>query len=364
MEDQTQHKKHRLGSLFNLLFSLVVGVYIAALACYLLLRALFGDRFWWLSLVNTFAYLIFLPLLVLLPAALVFKMRRNALRLIPVALIGGLWLAPYYFPKTPKISVPAGQTLRALTFNVWGYNPRMDEVVTWVRASGADVVLLQEITPQHTQDVLPTLYDLYPYHYDQEDMQHWNGRGTYNTTLSRYPILSVEEVDLQTPDTSNPVRIVLDMNGQKVAVYNVHMAWPGSKPRFALPARLNSYYTRVLLGYSDKIRNAQINSLLDHLKSEPYPYIVAGDFNTSDQTPTYNLLASHLHDSFREGGSGLGGSWPVSSARGLPGFIPPLIRIDYIWHSDSFQTINVQQGPPLGSDHLALLATLALSPTS
>jgi endonuclease/exonuclease/phosphatase family metal-dependent hydrolase len=127
---------------------------------------------------------------------------------------------------------------------------------------------------------------------------------------------------------------------------------------------LNNFYARAVLGYSDKLRNAQINSLLDHLKVEPYPYIVAGDFNTSDQTPTYNLLASHLHDSFREGGTGLGASWPVSSARGLPGFIPPLIRIDYIWHSDSFQTISAQQGPPLGSDHLALTATLALLPTS
>lgn len=364
MEDHTQNKKHRLGSLFHLLFSFIVGLYIAALAVYLLLRALFGDRFWWLSLVNTFAYFVFLPLLVLLPAALVFKMRRNALRLIPVALIGGLWLAPYYLPRSPNASILAGQTLRALTFNVWGNNQHMDDVETWIRNSGADVVMLQEITPQHTQDVLPRLYERYPYHYDQEDTHHWNGTANYNTTLSRYPIVSIEEVNLGTPDTSNPVRIVLDVNGQKVAVYNVHMAWPGSKPRFALPARLNSYYTRVLLGYNDKLRNAQISSLLDHLKTEPYPHIVAGDFNTSDQTPTYNLLASHLHDSFREGGSGLGGSWPVSSARGLPGFIPPLIRIDYIWHSDSFQTVDAQQGPPLGSDHLALLATLALLPNT
>lgn len=364
MEEHHQSKKQQFGSLFNVLFSCIVGVYIAALACYLLLRALFGDRFWWLSLVNTFAYLLFLPLLVLFPAALVFKMRQNALRLIPVALIGGLWLAPYYFQKVPNASVPAWQTLRALTFNVWGFNPHMDEVAAWVRDSGADVVLLQEITPGHIQDVLPKLYDLYPYHYDQQDMHHWNGRKTYNTTLSRYPIVSVEEVNFQTPDTSNPVRVVLDVKGQNVAVYNVHMAWPGGIPRLMLPSRIDTFLARAVLGYSDKIRNAQINSLLDHLKVEPYPYIVAGDFNTSDQSPTYNLMASRLHDSFREGGTGLGGSWPVSSARGMPSFIPPLIRIDYIWHSDSFQTLSAQQGPPLGSDHLALMATLALLPTS
>jgi vancomycin resistance protein VanJ len=363
MEEQTKPSKHPLGSRFNLLFSLVVGLYIAALACYLLLRLLFGDRFWWLSLLNTFAYFVFLPLLVLLPASLVFRMRRNVLRLVPVALIGGLWLVPYYLPKNPA-SIPAGQTLRALTFNVWGYNPRMNDVEAWIHGSGADVVMLQEITPQHTQDVLPKLYDIYPYHSDQEDTHHWNGTANYNTTLSRYPIVAIEEVNLGTPDTSNPVRIVLDVNGQKIAVYNVHMAWPGGKPRLPVPERFNHFYVQVMLGYTDKIRNAQINSLLEHLKSEPYPYIVAGDFNTSDLTPTYNLLASHLRDSFREAGTGLGGSWPVASSRGLPGFIPPLIRIDYIWHSDHFLALDAQQGPPLGSDHLALMATLSLSPTS
>lgn len=67
-----------------------------------------------------------------------------------------------------------------------------------------------------------------------------------------------------------------------------------------------------------------------------------------------------MNDSFREAGVGLGTSWPVSRMRGLPWFIPPLIRIDYIWHSDHFRAVMAQQGPERGSDHLPVLATLAM----
>lgn len=354
-----QPSTHKLGSAFKTLFTLIVALYIAAVACYLILRALLGDRFWPLSLVNTFAYFLFLPLLFLLPLALLLRARRNALRLVPLLLIGGLWFAPYYLPKTPAAT--EGHLLRVLTFNVWGGNKRMGEAMDWVNASGADVVLLQEVVPFYAQKLLPNLYERYPYHFSQEDLLRWDGSPNANITLSRYPILDMQVVDLHTPETADPLRIVLDVNGQQVAVYNVHLAWPAREPRWPIPRALYSLPLQVALGYDDRARNNQIAHLLDHLKHEPLPYIVAGDFNTSDQSPTYQALAAHMNDAFRAAGRGFGGSWPVSSARGLPGFLPPLIRIDYIWHSDHLRAVEAGQGPPLGSDHLALLATLALS---
>ena len=83
----------------------------------------------------------------------------------------------------------------------------------------------------------------------------------------------------------------------------------------------------------------------------------------SDQTSIYGELASRMGDSFRQAGTGLGGSWPVSAMEeftSLPDFVPPLFRIDYIWHSEQFRAISAQQGPELGSDHLPLLATLSI----
>ncbi len=113
--------------------------------------------------------------------------------------------------------------------------------------------------------------------------------------------------------------------------------------------------------YDDSARDAQIHALIARLQDEPLPYVVAGDFNMSDQSVIYGDLAAAMGDSFREAGTGLGTSWPMLQASfGLPLSIPPLMRIDYIWHSDEFRAVEASVGPFLGSDHLPMLATLAL----
>jgi endonuclease/exonuclease/phosphatase (EEP) superfamily protein YafD len=43
-------------------------------------------------------------------------------------------------------------------------------------------------------------------------------------------------------------------------------------------------------------------------------------------------------------------------------FIPPLVRIDYIWHSAGLRALQAWQGPAIGSDHLPLQALLEFTP--
>lgn len=332
-----------------------VNIYLALLAIYLLLRGLFGDGFWWLSLLNTFAYAWFTPLAVLMPLALVLRHKQAAWRLMPVLALGGLWYAPYYLRR--PVDVPAGKVISVVAANVWGHNHDLSRVENWLRTADADLAILQEISPSYTTTTLPGLLDMYPYQASAMDDHRWGG----NITLSRYPILSREYVDLGLPKATFPLRVVIDVQGQPVAVYNIHLAWPGGTPRLPLPRRLQTVYMQVLLGFDDDMRNQEIQRLLQHLETEPYPYIVAGDFNTSDQSATYGQIAVHMTDSFKAVGTGFAGSWPVSTARGLPGFLPPLIRIDYIWHSAAFRALDAHIGPAIGSDHLPVRATLTLS---
>ncbi|GIL14130.1 MAG: endonuclease [Chloroflexota bacterium] len=342
--------------IIKLLLPAAANLYAAAMVVYLALRLVFGDGFWWLSLLNTFAHLLFLPLLPLLALAALARARLTALRLLPLAALGGFWIGPYYLPRA---EAPAsGSTIQVLTFNIWGNNRRLKTVEEWIRHSGADLVLLQEVAPIYNNERLEGLKDLYPYQSVQPDQARWGG----NVTLSRYPILDEAYIDLETPEAAMPLRLLLDVNGQIVAVYNVHLAWPVAETRLSLP--VDNMYLQVALGFDDSIRNRQIAGLLRHLRAEPYPFIVGGDFNTSDQSDTYRLLAAQLNDAFRAAGRGFGGTWPVSAARGLPAFLPPLIRIDYLWHSDHFRALDARRGPQLGSDHLPVLATLELLPGS
>ncbi|MBN8592135.1 MAG: endonuclease/exonuclease/phosphatase family protein [Anaerolineae bacterium] len=337
------------------LISWGINLYVIAIAGYLLVRFIIGDRFWMLSLLNTFAYVVFLPLIPLLLIGLLMRQPRPTLRLLPVMALGGLWFAPY-LPKAAPVST--GPTLTVLTQNVWGNNHDLTAFEDWLRGSGADVLLLQEISPAYATDGLPRLADVFPYQAAQSDDSRWGG----NLILSRYPIIETTYVDLDIPDTPSPVRALIDVEGQVIAVYNVHMAWPGRKqPRLSLPFGLSNHFgVHVALAYDDRLRNRQIANLLDHLQEESYPFIIGGDFNTSDQTPTYQQLTAIMRDSFREAGSGAGMSWPVSSARGMPAWVPPLIRIDYIFHSDDLRALRSWQAPPLGSDHLGLVSVISL----
>jgi endonuclease/exonuclease/phosphatase family metal-dependent hydrolase len=40
--------------------------------------------------------------------------------------------------------------------------------------------------------------------------------------------------------------------------------------------------------------------------------------------------------------------------------LPPLVRIDYVWHTPDLRALRCQTGPDGGSDHLPLQAELAL----
>jgi hypothetical protein len=68
-------------------------------------------------------------------------------------------------------------------------------------------------------------------------------------------------------------------------------------------------------------------------------------------------LTTTLVDSFRAAGQGMGYTYPADGF----GPLPPLMRLDYIFHSSHFQSLSARTLPSQGlSDHLPLMATLAL----
>lgn len=333
------------------LINLICGAYALGLALFLALRVLLGDSLWWMAFVNNFTPFYFAPLVALLPLALLARSRRTVLFLLPFVLIGVVWFGPLYLPKAAAQSSDL-PTLRVVTFNVWGDNPDLTRIEDWLRAQDADVAITIETPPAWSSGVA-ALAGKYP------EQRRADTQGFYwdSIVLTRHPVVSSEPFDLGDGDIPQQ-RVVIDIDGQQVAVYSIHLYLPlGAKLHLPVP---NNYYMRGIFGYDDSARDAQIANLLDRLSAEPLPYVVAGDFNMSDQASAYNDLAAVMNDSFREMGRGLGTSWPVVQALGFPALIPPLVRIDYIWHSDEFRALEAAQGPFLGSDHLPLYATLAL----
>jgi len=332
-----------------------INTYSVGLVNYLVLRLFLGDRHWWLALLHNFTLFYFVPLLVLLPLAFMLRARRTLLVALVLAVIGLGRVGPRFIPKAQV--APDGLGLRVLTFNMWDRNPRRDDVIAWLRQTDADLVLLQEIEANYAYNrVIPALANLYPHYVIQRDPLRY----VTNITLSRYSLAEMDAPGFQPLNEPVAQRIVMDMDGQPVAVYNIHLAQTFFYRRSPLNRVVRNRYVRMLFNYNEDHRNDQITTLLAQIDNEPSPFIVAGDFNTSDQSLRYDQLAAHMRDSFLESGYGLGFSWPEGRVRNWPVDLPPLIRIDYIWHSSHFQAIRAEQGPFLGSDHLPLQATLVL----
>jgi endonuclease/exonuclease/phosphatase (EEP) superfamily protein YafD len=330
--------------------------YVLGLTGYILLNLLAGDRFWWLAFLNNFTPLYFVPLLIIVPLMWLYRLRRLLRLNLTLVLIGLLWFGPYFLPR---FSTHAdGPTLRVLTFNAYGRNQQRDRVEAWLRQVHADIVLLQEIPESYGGNGIATLRDIYPYQFTQASPMHWWG----NVTLSRFPFTETDKPSMENLDQPYRQRVVINYQGQPVAIFNVHLNFPARKvPRLAsLAEKLGDSFLTNALSYDPSERDIQIAELRVLLDREPYPYLIAGDFNTSDQTGMYRTLVAYMGDTFREAGWGFGWSWPVAGEVELPAFVPPLIRIDYIWHSKQWRAVTAAQGPELGSDHLPLYATLEL----
>ncbi len=339
----------------------LAGVYTLLLVIYLLLRLLAGDQWWWLALLHNFTPYAFVPALLLLPLALLVRAWGSAARLLPVLALGAAWFAPLWVPDIlaapralPRAWFGAAQVgrepdeLTVLTFNALPANQRLPEVAAWIRQSGADVVLLQEVTPENKPLLVTALAGTYAYHDDALGNQ---------LTLSRFPLVDAQTIDLGDWYSR---RLVINFGGREVAVYNIHLAMPvRTAARFELPV---SGLLALALQYDETTRNEQMRVLMDILDTETLPLIAAGDFNTSDGSLIYGELALRLGDAYRTAGWGYGATYPAGvGEEGLPAFLPTLLRVDYVWYSSAWQPLVAVTGPALGSDHLPLLARLRLT---
>jgi vancomycin resistance protein VanJ len=246
----------------------------------------------------------------------------------------------------------AQQRLRVVTFNVWGLNPRQSDVVAWLESTGADVVALQEVSDGFANRLLPRLAARYPHEWR---LPRADGRWT-NAVVSRFVIRDAPSVVSAEPFE----RLTLDTGSSAIVLYDVHLSMPIGRDAHVRPP-FRSHLLRVATRYDESVRDAEIQALVTRLRSEWRPFIVAGDFNLCERSRAYRLLEDVAKDGFREAGAGLGTTWPVGSVEGLPAWLPPALRIDYVWHAASFDTLAAWVGPVLGSDHRPVVVDLSLN---
>ena len=300
---------------------------------------------WWLELIHTFSFYLFLGLPLALGLSLWRRWRWLAGSSTALGLGLLVYLAPYFLNPALNTAVCNAPTLKVVSYNM---RNDVQGFTDFLEREQPDIIFVQENAQAYAATGIPELLSVYPYQLSQPEV--WG-----NMIVSRYPLSSAE--DLADFGYSLPQRAVVEVEGQQIALYNLHLTWPIVQPRVDLNTRF--FFINALTGYDETARNSQLERLQAVLAEEPLPWLAVGDFNLSAFSPVYDRLRHTMNDAHRAAGFGLGLSWPAPKNQMR---LPPLLRIDYVWHSDEFRACSSHRAPPLASDHFAIVATLATQP--
>jgi endonuclease/exonuclease/phosphatase (EEP) superfamily protein YafD len=337
------------------LFFTVTYVYYMFLFGWAGLRALGGDRWWWLHLLNTFALYMFAPLPLLTLATL--ALRRHQ-RIAWAGAVGGLLLGALlygdlFLPRYP-VARAESTTLRVVTSNILGYNTNAAGIVAAIRESDADVVALQELGIPVAEAIENDLLVEYPYQV-LDPRKGVSGMGI----ISRYPMRPAEDrlYGDGSPWVTPAQQMLVTFEDNEILFINFH----------AVPPYLNPF-DMARMEEVTRLREDQARWLVEAVRSYGGPALVVGDLNAGDMSQAHAIMTSELTDVWREAGWGMGHTFPGSSIPGssrmrIGGVLVPkwLVRIDYIFHSAHWQTVSADIAPWDGqSDHRPVMSDLHL----
>ncbi len=325
----TDRRMSRLSKRINTVLMIVVSTYFACLTLYLGARLLWDDvTSGPLALLNTFAFWLHVPLLIAVPVALLLRKSYTVLPALVLTAITALWLVVPMFPRSSQAS-NAGEELTLITFNLYTGNRQVDSVVDWLLAQEPDVIVFQEVSYANAvRTPLDRLTAELPHVLYFEK----------SILFSRYLIVEQDTDTLSRGEKGRElIRAVLALpSGNEIAVYGVRLSTPDLSP----------------VSYNEDTRNDQIAYLLDRLRAEALPFIIAGDFNLSEHSTIYQDVTRDMQDAFRAAGTGPGFTW------GLNPLPFPVIRLDYVFVDSAFEVTGARVGPNLSSDHRPVIVTL------
>jgi vancomycin resistance protein VanJ len=328
----------RLGLLYFFCFlgRLVIAatwVFAVGLVAWSLARLYPGDRWLLVRLGNYFSPWLFMGLAPALMIALLARRPWLTRGVLLLGLVFGVRYWPLLAPRLPLLQAETNaRQLQVMTFNVNYANRNAAAIAELIRAESPDLIAMQELTEDLAVLLQAELSPDYPYFLFGNS---WGMTGL----ISRYP-LQAQSVP---PVVRHTRRAMVGTPGGPVTVWNVHLSTAISRRGWE----------------SQKVMAAAIAEEIDQVSG---PLIVLGDFNTTDQTENYRLVAERLTDTHWVVGRGFGFTFP-DARRPMNGSISlllrPLVRIDHVFVSQHFLPQEVHLAPPgYGSDHRPVLATL------
>ena len=243
------------------------------------------------------------------------------------------------------------RSYKVLSFNVQGFLQRNTvqpdgenlNIFDFLREEDADIICIQEfltspwINDLEEKNILRQLGKTPYYHIELP------GSNIGIATFSKYPIIRKETIYAH--NTANAcICSDIVIGNDTVRVYNIHLLSVGfnNDERHLLNNVGNIEYDRedlrtimsILrnLKRSSLGREKQVEILMAHIESSPYPVIICGDFNEPPISHSYHRIRGERNDAFVEAGTGRSTTYNIGKIASM--------RIDYIMYSDFFKAYD------------------------
>jgi endonuclease/exonuclease/phosphatase (EEP) superfamily protein YafD len=304
---------------------------LAAAGLGLITAFTFAARLGWaFDLFSHFRLQYVVAALALSVAALAVRAHPTAAVLAAVALVHGWAIKDLWWGGAAN-AAPGGVPLRVVSANVLSQNRTPEQVLEFIRAADADLVVLIDARWDTWRPVFSALGALYPHHSPQVS------RALLPPVIlfSRHPIVDSELV--RPPRGRRPYLVAeVVIGGATLVVAGVHPSSPS--PREPSNTRR---------------RNRELDHIGAIARDTDRPVIVAGDFNTTPWSPYFQDLLAVAGLRSAALGHGYIGTWPTW-------FWPALIPIDHVLLKGPLAATTVRRGPAVGSDHYPIIADLRL----
>jgi endonuclease/exonuclease/phosphatase (EEP) superfamily protein YafD len=323
--------------------------YLAAVALAWLVVWGLGDL-WWPATVLLFIsrWPFMLPLLVLIPAAIIYRRRL----LVPLTVGGLIALVPvagFHFGLLRLLGHKAGAPFRIVSFNVDGGQMLVQQLPHLLDEWRADVVGFQECDDEFRAAVENT-----PgwYHHTVRQLCLLSRDPiTDSTVMDRRSLEQVKESDAGIGGTGDVARYTIQTPAGPFNITNLHLETPrkGFDALFERGARIDR------LEANTELRSFESELARRWVNAGKYPTLVIGDFNTPIESRIFQDNWGDLTDAFARVGFGFG-------MTKNNGWIK--VRIDHLLAGPGWHVDHVMLGQEAGSDHLPLIVDLTLVPAT
>ncbi len=246
------------------------------------------------------------------------------------------------FNEQKTDNVQATTEVTIMTQNLFFKNKAIQTTIDKIKQHQPDILLVQELTENHTKKLNQSLNKAYPY-CKIIALPGAYGLGIY----SKYNIQT--EQFLRNTDSIPFAQVVtFNINGKSIQLINTHMASPAkvlNKP-IEFWSVLHSIY---------RLRDYQFQKIKNINRKGQYDVqILMGDLNTTRFEPMYRNLRMNWVDLFEVCGKGDRSNFPNTAT------ISPFMTLDYILIKGEVKGITSSVVPGGSSDHLALFGRIKL----